>query len=150
MSHEAKKSFDLRKDIFPQLELLNQYDMQFNSKIQFKHNFKMHPSLPLQPNVGYGLLILEVCRSHITKHRSCRTPLVEWSARRRDLYQTTHDIKTYGTSAWHNMLIVKKYTVITPEEFIYNFYYYVLIFIELYFSNFIPLTCFNVTIPDAV
>jgi hypothetical protein len=31
---------------------------------------------------------------------------------------------------------VKKYTVITPEEYIYNFYYYVLIFTELYFSNF--------------
>ena len=48
------------------------------------------------------------------------------------------------------MLIVKKYTVITPEEFIYNYYYYVLIFIEYYFSNFRPLTCFSVTIPDAV
>jgi len=48
------------------------------------------------------------------------------------------------------MLIVKKYTVITPEEFIYNFYYYVLLFIELYFSNFRPLTRFSVTIPDAV
>jgi len=46
--------------------------------------------------------------------------------------------------------IVKKYTVITPEEFIYKFYYYVLIFIELYFSNFRPVTCFNVMIPDAV
>jgi len=34
------------------------------------------------------------------------------------------------------MLIVKKYTLITPKEFIYNFYYSVLIFIELYFSNF--------------
>jgi len=48
------------------------------------------------------------------------------------------------------MLIVKKYTVITSEEFMYNFYYDVLIFIELYFSNFRPLTCFSVTIPDAV
>ena len=42
------------------------------------------------------------------------------------------------------------YAVITPEEFIYNFYYYVLIFIELYFCNFIPLTCFSVAIPGAV
>jgi len=48
------------------------------------------------------------------------------------------------------MLIVKKYTVITSEEFIYRFYYYVLIFIELYFSNFRSLTCFTVMIPDAV
>jgi len=38
------------------------------------------------------------------------------------------------------MLILKIYTVITPEEFIYKFYYYVLIFIELYFSNFRPFT----------
>ena len=35
-------------------------------------------------------------------------------------------------------------------EFIYKFYYYVLIFIELYFSNFRPLTYFSVMIPDAV
>jgi hypothetical protein len=48
------------------------------------------------------------------------------------------------------MLIVKKYIVITLEEFIHKFYYYVLIFIELYFSNFRPLTCFSVMIPDAV
>ena len=48
------------------------------------------------------------------------------------------------------MLIVEKYTAITPEEFTYNFYYYVFIFIELYFSNFRPLTCFSVTTPDAV
>ena len=35
-------------------------------------------------------------------------------------------------------------------EFIHKFYYYVLIFIELYFSNFRPLMCFSVMIPDAV
>ena len=34
--------------------------------------------------------------------------------------------------------------------FIYKFYYYLLICIELYFSNFRPLTCFSVMIPDAV
>ena len=48
------------------------------------------------------------------------------------------------------MLIVKKHTVIAPEVFIHKFYYYVLIFIESYFSNFRPLTCFGVTIADAV
>jgi len=31
-----------------------------------------------------------------------------------------------------------------------EFYYYLLIFIELYFSNFRPLTCFSVMIPEAV
>ena len=40
--------------------------------------------------------------------------------------------------------------IVTPEKFIHKFYYYVLIFIELYFSNFRPLTCFSVMIPDAV
>ena len=39
---------------------------------------------------------------------------------------------------------------ITPEKFTHKIYYYVLIFIELYFSNFRPLTCFSVMIPDAV
>jgi len=35
-------------------------------------------------------------------------------------------------------------------KFTHKFYYYFLIFIELYFSNFIPLTCFSVMIPEAV
>jgi len=35
-------------------------------------------------------------------------------------------------------------------KFIHKFYYHLLIFIELYFSNFRPLTCFSVMIPDAV
>jgi len=48
------------------------------------------------------------------------------------------------------MLIVKKYMVITSEEFTHKFYYYVLISIELYFSNFRPFTCFSVMMPDAV
>jgi len=50
----------------------------------------------------------------------------------------------------NNVLVVKKYAVITPKKLIHKFYYYVLIFIELYFSNFRPLTCFSVMIPDAV
>ena len=35
-------------------------------------------------------------------------------------------------------------------EFIHKFYYYVLIFIEWYFSNFRPLNCFSVMITDSV
>jgi len=35
-------------------------------------------------------------------------------------------------------------------KFMCEFYCYVLMFIELYFSNFRPLTCFSVMIPDAV
>jgi len=40
--------------------------------------------------------------------------------------------------------------VITPEKFTHKCYYYLLIFIDLYFSNFRPLTCFSVMIPEAV
>jgi len=40
--------------------------------------------------------------------------------------------------------------VITPEKLTHKFHYYLLIFIELYFSNFRPLTCFSVMIPEAV
>ena len=43
-----------------------------------------------------------------------------------------------------------KYTVITPQKFTHKFYYYMLIFIELYFSNFRPLTCFSVMLPETV
>jgi len=35
-------------------------------------------------------------------------------------------------------------------KFTHKFYYYLLIFIELYFSNFRPLTCFSVMILEAV
>jgi hypothetical protein len=47
-------------------------------------------SLALQPSTGYGLLVYEVSWSHTTTRHSFRTPLDEWSARRRDLYLTTH------------------------------------------------------------
>ena len=41
--------------------------------------------------VGQDLLIHEVSKSHTTTHTCGRTPLDEWSARRRDLYLTTHN-----------------------------------------------------------
>ena len=47
------------------------------------------------------------------------------------------------------MFVVSNNTVNTPEKFIRKFYYYLFIFIELYFSNFRPLTCFSVKIPEA-
>jgi len=55
------------------------------------------------------------------------------------------------TSEWSKITKIQfyKYEHIV-EKFIYKFYYYVLILIELYFSNFRPLTCFSVMIPDAV
>ena len=53
----------------------------------------------------------------------------------------------------YEQIVVKfvcEYTVITPEKFTHKCYYYLLIFLELYFSNFRPLTCFSVMIPQAV
>jgi len=44
-----------------------------------------------QPLVGQGLII-EASRSHSFRHATLgRTPLDKWSARRRDLYMTTHN-----------------------------------------------------------
>ena len=49
-------------------------------------------SVALQPNADHGLLIFVRFLDH-TQRRSTvgRTPLDEWSARRRDLYLTTHN-----------------------------------------------------------
>jgi hypothetical protein len=61
---------------------------------------------PQQPIVCYGLLIFEALWSHThtqtqTHILLCRTPLEEWSARRRNLYLTndnTHKIQTSKAS----------------------------------------------------
>jgi len=51
------------------------------------------------PPVGHGLLIHEVSRSHRRRRTMLgRTPLGEWSARRRDLYLTTYNIYKRQTS----------------------------------------------------
>ena len=51
------------------------------------------------PIAGYGLLILEVFRDHTQQHNTVgRTPLDEWSVRRRDLYLTTHNTHNRQTS----------------------------------------------------
>ena len=52
-------------------------------------------AVALRPNAGHGLLIHEVSRSHTTVGR---TPLDEWSARRRDLCLTTHNTHNRQTS----------------------------------------------------
>ena len=49
------------------------------------------PLMARQPPVGYGLFIVEASRSHSDTPRFGRTPLEEWSARRRDLCLTTHN-----------------------------------------------------------
>jgi len=48
--------------------------------------------LARQSPLGHGLLIHEVSRSHTQRRTTvCRTPLDEWSARRRDFYLSTHN-----------------------------------------------------------
>ena len=70
------------------------------------------------------------------------------------------EVKIVLHSIWYHHTETREWSKITKVQlckyehivvkFICEFYYYVLIFIELYFSNFRPLTCFSVMIPDAV
>jgi len=49
-------------------------------------------AVALWPNAGHGLLVLEVFLDHAQQCATVgRNPLDEWSARRRDLYLTTHN-----------------------------------------------------------
>jgi len=54
------------------------------------------------------------------------------------------------TTEWSKITKMQFYKYEHIVKFIHKFYYYVLIFIELYFSNFRPLSCFSVMIPDTV
>jgi len=61
------------------------------------------------------------------------------------------------TSEWSEITKIQFYkyeqTVVKfmcELKFTHKFYYYLLIFIELDFSNFRPITCFSVMIPEAV
>jgi hypothetical protein len=57
------------------------------------------PPVALQPNMGHGLLILEVFLDHTQWCITVgRTPLDEWSACHRDLYLTTHNTHNRQTS----------------------------------------------------
>jgi len=52
----------------------------------------------LRPNASHGLLMLDVSRSQ-TRHTTVgRTPLDEWSVRRKYLYLTTHNTHNRHTS----------------------------------------------------
>jgi hypothetical protein len=52
-----------------------------------------------QPPVGQGLLTVQDSWTHSTRHITIgRTPPDEWSARRRDLYLTTHNTHKRQTS----------------------------------------------------
>jgi hypothetical protein len=52
--------------------------------------FAFGATAPPLPPVAHGLLIHEVFRSHTTTHHIGKTPLDEWSARRRDLHLKTN------------------------------------------------------------
>ena len=55
------------------------------------------------------------------------------------------------TSEWSKTTKIQFYKYQhTAVKFTHKFYICVLIFIELYFSNFRPLTCLSVMIPDTV
>jgi hypothetical protein len=58
----------------------------------------------LRRNADHDLLIFEVSRSHIQRRTSVgRTPLNEWSARRRDLYLTIHNTHNkYPCPRWNS------------------------------------------------
>ena len=63
------------------------------------------------------------------------------------------EVKTALHSLWYHHTETSEWSKITRVQFykyIYKSYYYMLIFIELYFSNFRPLTCLSVMIPEAV
>jgi len=65
------------------------------------------------------------------------------------------EVKIVFYSIWYHHTETSECSKITKIQFykydhIHKFYYYVLIFMELYCSNFRPLTCFSVMIPDAV
>jgi hypothetical protein len=57
-----------------------------------RHQATVFFSMSQQPLVGQSLLITEASRSHSRHTTLGKTPLDEWSARRRDLYLTTHNI----------------------------------------------------------
>jgi len=66
------------------------------------------------------------------------------------------EVKIALHSLWYHHTETSEWSKITKihfykyEQIVVKFYYYLLIFKELYFSNFRPLTCFSVMIPEAV
>jgi len=96
-----------KKDLFAvcnyMLRLREGRGFRHNRKVIAHHtpSFPSHPLPPKQqePLVGQGLLIIEASRSHTFRHTQLnRTPLDEWSSRRRQLYWTTHSIHKRQTS----------------------------------------------------
>jgi len=55
--------------------------------------------------VGHGLLIVQASRSHSVRHTTLsRTPLDEWSARRRDIpYNAQHRVQSVHPPTPHDV-----------------------------------------------
>ena len=70
------------------------------------------------------------------------------------------EVKIALHSLWHHHTETSEWSKITKIQFykyeqivvkfMCEFYYYLVTFTELYFSNFRPLACFSVMIPEAV
>ena len=62
------------------------------------------------------------------------------------------EVKIASHSLWNHHTETSEWSKFTKIQFYKyeQFYYYFIIFIELYFSNFRPLTCFCVMKPEAV
>ena len=63
-------------------------------------------SVALRPNADHGLLSLEVLDHTQRRTTIGRTPLDEWSARRRNLYQTTHNTHNKRTASLQNYCLL--------------------------------------------
>jgi hypothetical protein len=77
----------------------------------------------LRPNAGHGVLILEVSRSQ-RRTTVGRTPLDEWSARRRDLYLKKHNTHKRQTSMPPVGFEPKNSAGERPQTYVNYYYYY--------------------------
>jgi hypothetical protein len=85
-THMCKKCLWIKLNGFRPIETL--VDITPNTLYKCTATFRTRCTcflMALRPNAGYGLLFHEVARLHRT------IPLDEWSPRRRDLYQATHN-----------------------------------------------------------
>ena len=67
------------------------YSTPSGAEIKNEWNYTVSSPLVQQPNAGQGHLIREVSRSTTMTDTLGRTPLDDWSARRKDLCLTTHN-----------------------------------------------------------
>jgi hypothetical protein len=94
-----------------------------------------------QPKSGLGRLIVEVSRSHISRHTLGRTPLNEWSARRRGRYlhntQQTQETNSHAPGGNCYKTICLKTFTLTNTLMTMGLLKQHIIYILLYFVFFI-------------